>query len=85
MKSINYFLFAALILVSCETIIPFEDKDTQSLITMHASLSEGDSIVAYLSRSVSIIDNGSPQTLDSAKVLMRMNGGPWDTLKHMVK
>lgn len=85
MKSINYFLFAALILVSCETIIPFEDKDTQSLITMHASLSEGDSIVAYLSRSVSIIDNGSPQTLDSAKVLMRMNGGPWDTLKHMIK
>ncbi len=85
MKSIYYFLFAALTLVSCETIIPFEDKDTQSLITMHAALSEGDSIVAHLSRSVSIIDNGSPQILDIATVLMRLNGGPWDTLKHMFK
>jgi hypothetical protein len=85
MKSIYYFLFAALTLVSCETIIPFEDKDTQSLITMNAALNEGDSIVAHLSRSVSILDNGSPQILDSATVLMRMNGGSWDTLTHMFK
>ena len=85
MKSIYYFLFAALTLVSCETIIPFEDKDTQSLITMHAELSEGDSIVAHLSRSVSILDAGGPQILDSAKVLMRLNGGSWDTLTHLFK
>jgi len=85
MKSIYYFLFAALTLVSCETIIPFEDKDTQSLITMHAELSEGDSIVAHLSRSVNILDTGGPQILDNAKVLMRLNGGSWDTLTHLFK
>ncbi len=71
----------AVLLWSCERIIPFTAEDSDPLITLYTSLEPGSPVDAFVSRTVGILDQGEPILLNEATVWAEdENGLVLDTL-----
>ena len=66
---------AALALLSCERIIPFNSEDVDPLITLYTTLQPDSFVEASVSRSVGILDQGQPLLLDNAQVWAEDSNG----------
>lgn len=82
MKKLFALCTLPLILISCEKAIDFEGDLAEPLLVMSPGKPYGiyptdNAFSVRVSHSINILDAGSPEYLDNAKVEVRKNGGSW--------
>jgi len=68
--------------IACERIIPFDSSVHEPMITLYSSVSSGDTIQAHISRSISMVDEGTPPNDSLAVIVLAGDDGTIDTLVH---